>query len=517
MAGEAGLGSAALYLKTNNDQFGRGLDDAQRRMMGFMTSVGSGFSVFATGLQGLALGVGVNLGHDLVDGLQASFKRLDDIQDTAQLIGTTAESFSTLRFAAIATGVPVEALGQGLKKLTIQMSALNSGSEDAKRLFANIGLSAEELQGMPIDFVVQKIATSLEKINNPVDRAAATISIFGKKAGPELVQMLAVGGKGIADLREEAKKLGVTMSDNDLNKVDQAATAWRKVHMVMQSFMDRLAIGLSPVIQEAADGVLLLAEGFATAAKESETWVNATISGVGNMEASMLRFAGGMSFLLTPFGNNLNEAFRRFAEGIDRGANSIQNKQAKQLTPHVDQSAIQLAVQAAELAEKWQLAMSTYGKTSEQVEALRLKEKGLSDALYEQLDALARQKHYMDEGFALVNGADAFEKIHEQVRGLNLLFVSGTVNAHQYAAAINKAAKGLIDATGVGQVRNADIATMGSQEANRLVIAHRTGQTDPGAQLKAALDAQTEIEKQQLDTAEKILDVLAQRGDFMIL
>lgn len=157
------------------------------------------------GITSAALGLFVN-GYADATGL---------IGDTAERTGISRERFQELGFAAKLTGSSSEALAGALQKMNINVGAATKGSKELTEMFAGLGIKLKNTDGslkstdQQFDMFVDRIS----KIKNPALQAQAAVKIFGKSA-TELLPLIRSGGAGIKEMADEARRLGIVLSDD---------------------------------------------------------------------------------------------------------------------------------------------------------------------------------------------------------------------------------------------------------------------------------------------------------------
>ena len=138
--------------------------------------------------------------------------------------GFLLNHLSELKYAADLSGASVEALETSIRRMQRTVYDAGMGMKSAKDALAQLGLSVEMLKGMKPEDQFETIAESLSKVQDPTTRAALAMVIFGR-SGTALLPMLEQGKAGIKAMREEAQKLGLTMSGEAAARAEILATA----------------------------------------------------------------------------------------------------------------------------------------------------------------------------------------------------------------------------------------------------------------------------------------------------
>lgn len=263
MSGQIEAGKAVVRVEANRSRLASGLAAAQKDLRTFAAGAAK---IGALGLGGAAA---------VLAPLTAAVKQFSDtgsqLDDMSQRTGASVEALSGLGYAAKMSGAELEDVEKGLRTMQKGLAAGDEG-------FAELGISVEKLKGFAPEDQMRMIADELAKIENPGDRAAAAMGIFGK-SGANLLPMLQQGAKGIDMLVAEADALGVVMSGKDANAAAVLGDAIDKMSISAGSLVNTIGAQLAP----AFTAVLAVVTYFITTARD---WIAAnqgvvlTIAGV---------------------------------------------------------------------------------------------------------------------------------------------------------------------------------------------------------------------------------------------
>ncbi len=204
MAGAKGIRAGRAFVELGvSDKLTAGLRAAQRRLQAFGAGVRSiGLRIAAIGVAGLAP-------------LAASVKAFSDTGDAldkmSQRTGLSVESLSELGFAAEQSGADLETLEKGVRTLQRTINDAERGLSTAEDALADLGLSAEQLRGLTPEEQFKLVAEALSRIEDPSKRAALAMQILGR-AGTQLLPLMQDGARGIEELQDQARSLGLTVS-----------------------------------------------------------------------------------------------------------------------------------------------------------------------------------------------------------------------------------------------------------------------------------------------------------------
>lgn len=218
-----------------------------KRSFGAMGAAAKGFGGALTA--GLSVGLLAGLGKKILD-------YAGSIGEVAQQLGVTTKELQTFRFAAQQNGATVEQADQALGKFAITISKAQSGSKQATEAFKAVGVSLNDLKTKSKSEILGQIADQMKSTGGAAANAAAGVAIFGKgflKIGPTLDQ----GSAGLNELSAAAQKLGIVLSDQQIQNADDTADKLDAVRTV-------LAAQIAGVVADNANSILALAQSLAT-------------------------------------------------------------------------------------------------------------------------------------------------------------------------------------------------------------------------------------------------------------
>ena len=219
----------------------KGLGEASKGLDGLGAKARSGAGSFAKiGAAATAAGAAMVAGL-VAKGMQA----IDAQADLAAQLKTTSASIAVLNRAADLSGASMAQVETAGKRLAVVMGQADQGNKAAKETFDRLGLSARDLQAIPLDDRIGAINKAMAE-NIPVtQQAAVAAQLFGKEAGLAISQ---ISGDALAQARKEAELFGLAISETDAAKVQQAADAFGKVGMLTDGVIQQLTVNMAPAI-----------------------------------------------------------------------------------------------------------------------------------------------------------------------------------------------------------------------------------------------------------------------------
>jgi hypothetical protein len=237
-------------------------------------------------------------------GLTGFEERGSALTDMAARTGMTTEALSELGYAAGQTGGDMESVEKGVRKMQQTVADAANGAKPAAEALAKLGLSGAQLSAMTPDEQLAALADRIDNIRDPAQRTAAALDVFGK-GGTALLPMMAGGAAGLAAMRAEAVRLGVSMSSVNAAKADALGDAMARVKAAVTGVTDRVGAALAPALTWVADRITGVITSVSAWIERNEgliqtvATVGAIIAGVGAAITGIASLALGASFVFS--------------------------------------------------------------------------------------------------------------------------------------------------------------------------------------------------------------------------
>lgn len=176
-----------------------------------------------------------------------SIDAADATSKLAQQTGTTVEELSALTYAAKLADVSQEELGSALVKLTKNLSEAANGSGDAAEAFKLLGINVKNSDGSlkGADKVLGELAEKFAGFEDGPEKTALALAAFGK-SGASLIPLLNGGAEGLKEMREEAEKLGLIISEETGKNAEAFNDNLTKLGEAVNGVGNRIAADLLP-------------------------------------------------------------------------------------------------------------------------------------------------------------------------------------------------------------------------------------------------------------------------------
>lgn len=218
------------------------LNAASVEQSGSVSSVWSSAMQAITGPTAIVTGGLLTLGGGMLALTEKAAHMGEEFAHTAEKTGLTVAEVSALRFATEQTGTSLDAVTRAIGVLSKGTSDLSTHMTPAKKALEELGISLTHPGGAPKSTheLLLEVAEAFKRMPDGAAKSAEAMALFGR-AGLAMIPFLNQGAAGIAALEAQAKKLGVTMTDEDAKAAAKTAQEMRALSAEIDGI--ELAIG----------------------------------------------------------------------------------------------------------------------------------------------------------------------------------------------------------------------------------------------------------------------------------
>jgi hypothetical protein len=169
-----------------------------------------------------------------------------------QKTGIATETLSAMKYAAELSHVSFDQLGIALQRLARNMEqAARGGAGPATQAFKDLGIAVADSNGKlrPMEDVLLAVADRFHGMDDGAKKTALAIDIFGR-SGANLIPMLNQGRDGIQRLEEEARRLGVTLTEDNVEAINE----YHHAVLQLKNAWGGLVISLTTLVMPVLDG-----------------------------------------------------------------------------------------------------------------------------------------------------------------------------------------------------------------------------------------------------------------------
>ena len=209
-----------------------GLERAIKDLDGIASAAAKGLAAITAASAGMAYAI------------NSAIQSVGDLADMADSLGMSAQNLGYLQQSAQLAGIGADQLNASLMRLQGNIGeALVNGSGAANDALERLNLSVDTLSRLPADQQLKKISSALNGIKDPAERSALSIDLLGKQ-GPRLLQ----AADNMARMEQEAKRLGLALSDLDVEAIRQAGDSVDELGFILNGAVKQAAAAVSPYI-----------------------------------------------------------------------------------------------------------------------------------------------------------------------------------------------------------------------------------------------------------------------------
>lgn len=172
----------------------------------------------------------------------------EEIHVAAQSAGITAEVFQKLAFAAGQNAVSQDEMASAMARLSRHLYDARKGGAEAAKVFADAGFSAEQVQGFKTGSdVMLALSDRFKTIQDPIKKQAIAMELMGR-GSINMVGFLSKGSAAIKGMGDEAQRLGIVLSDQQVEALVEVEHSLQKLWGTIKGFSATIASLFGPSI-----------------------------------------------------------------------------------------------------------------------------------------------------------------------------------------------------------------------------------------------------------------------------
>lgn len=206
---------------TNTAKFVQGMKVVDKKLDDFQTKVST------TAKAVVALAGSYGFGAMIKSTIDAG----DQIAKLSRRLEVSTETLSEMRHVTESAGVSFESLLNAWRSQQRVVSEAAAGFGEARNALNELGLSAERLNELSPDKQFYAIADALNALSNQNDKARLAAKLF-ESENVKVLQVMENGSQSIIEMREEAKRLGVSLSKDQAEGAEAASQALTNLNAV---------------------------------------------------------------------------------------------------------------------------------------------------------------------------------------------------------------------------------------------------------------------------------------------
>ncbi|MGV6817741.1 MAG: hypothetical protein ACWA44_10805 [Thiotrichales bacterium] len=203
--------------------------------------------------------------------VRSSLDAGDKIHKLNLRLGASTEALSQYRFVAEQSGISFDTLTTSWQRMTRRIAEAANGQGEAKDALRELGLEAKVLTQLAPENQFEAIAQAMQGVSQQGDKVRLAMKLFDSE-GVSLLQTMDGGAQSIRALRDEADRLGLTLSQEAASNMAAANDAMNRIKTSGTGLAQTLAVELAPAIADVADGIAAIPNGFRLASVSMNNW-----------------------------------------------------------------------------------------------------------------------------------------------------------------------------------------------------------------------------------------------------
>lgn len=173
----------------------------------------------------------------------------DSLQTLSAQTGVSVETLQAWDYASEQIDTDFTTMTNAFKKLEQNMA-------NSPEVFQRLGVAVEDSSGhmRKAEDVYMETIDALRKIGNETEQDQMAMQVFGKSA-TELTGMINAGSKGLQEYANEAKSLGMILSNEEVAAASQAKDAWDKLTHSLDAAKMKIGAELAPIVTVLANAI----------------------------------------------------------------------------------------------------------------------------------------------------------------------------------------------------------------------------------------------------------------------
>ena len=167
-------------------------------------------------------------------------------------LGISTETLSELQHVSNLSGVSFQTTAKSYQKMSENISDAAMGIGTAKDSIADLNMDLSTLHAMSPEKQFEAIADAMTGVVNQSDKIRIAADIFGGR-GVEMLQIMDKGASGIREMRDQAQRLGMTLSQDAANSIAAFNDAMERFKGAVMGAARSIMAGLGPELTSLVD------------------------------------------------------------------------------------------------------------------------------------------------------------------------------------------------------------------------------------------------------------------------
>jgi hypothetical protein len=235
---------------------------------------------------------------------------IDRTRQLSQSLGVSYGELRQLQVAADLSGASSEQLATAFTRAQVTITNASRGSKEAQAALARLGLSVDGLATQTSTQQFASIASAINSIQSPAERAAAAVAIFGR-SGAELLPTFRELPQNLNTANQFLSKFSGGVQGINPDAIDAIGDSFTLAGQALQELAGRVLTELAPALVSGANEFTAFVQ---------QLNVKDAAKAVGDALGSLASVAGLLGSLLSPLAKNLLPAVGTYLAFINRQA-----------------------------------------------------------------------------------------------------------------------------------------------------------------------------------------------------
>jgi hypothetical protein len=192
-----------------------------------------------------------------VDMAKEAIEYAEEIDHTSQAIGLGIDALQEWLYVGKLAGVGAEEMSQSFGLLSRNILAASKGAKEQSELFSSLKIKVKDADGTlrGADDILADVADKFAEMPDGVKKTGLALELFGR-AGKRMIPLLNEGSDGLEELRQEARDLGVVMSDEAIKQGTEVADNVKRLQAMWDGIKNKAGSTLFPILKQLTDGMI---------------------------------------------------------------------------------------------------------------------------------------------------------------------------------------------------------------------------------------------------------------------
>jgi len=179
----------------------------------------------------------------------------EKVQDQSQNVFRNRQRLEELRQTMLKGGLAGRQAAEDFEGLKREMELFGPSMQRGGESIINVDNALKSLGPSNRDAIerLKRLADEIAELPTPAEKSARVIEIFGRRLGPQLVELLGEGRKAIDDIGKRAENLGLIMSNTEFKIAKDMTDALALMRRGVAATKNSIGLLFAPAIIEAAE------------------------------------------------------------------------------------------------------------------------------------------------------------------------------------------------------------------------------------------------------------------------